>query len=249
MTAAVFTPFPGTVRAGIGNHFTASVTVRASLLNLEKTATRDDLAHAAASGTSANVRAATLGTGPLTSVTVNQPLDLEFLFHAGCCFFQGDLQIVAQIGAALATLGSSATSTAKKLFEDAAAAAATTTKYFTEDVKRICPSETASAGRRARSVGKCSMPVAIVGCALLVIGEDVVGFSKLFKLLLRLMIVRILIRMILDRELAIGLLDLRSIRIPGDTQHFVIIAFFHLGNSEKSGRPISLHRRRRKPPH
>ena len=74
--------------------------------------------------------------------------------------------------------------------------------------------ETAAAPGRA--LGKSGMAKAIVGGALVGIHQDVVGFAELFEFLLGVRIVRILVRMKFDRELAIRALDLFLGRLARD---------------------------------
>ena len=69
------------------------------------------------------------------------------------------------------------------------------------------------------------MAVAIVGGALLVVHEDVVGFAEFLEFLLRVRVVRIFVGMKFDRELAVGALDLLAGRGALDAQDFVVIAF------------------------
>ena len=66
---------------------------------------------------------------------------------------------------------------------------------------------------------------AIVARALLGVSQDRVGFAALLEVLFRFRIVGIAVGMILQRQLAIGALDLLIVRGARDAQYFVIIAF------------------------
>jgi len=84
------------------------------------------------------------------------------------------------------------------------------------------------------------MAVSVVGGTLLLIAQDSVGLAALFKALLGLVIARIAIRVILQRQFAIGALDLRVARAAGNAEYFVVIAFYvssQCSKDRRSGRP------------
>ena len=90
--------------------------------------------------------------------------------------------------------------------------------------------ETAAETRAALSKGSVAEPV--IGRALIRVHENIVRFPKLLKFFLSVGVVRIFVRMKLDRELPIGALDLLFGGVSRDVQHLVIIAFLggHLSN-------------------
>jgi hypothetical protein len=69
------------------------------------------------------------------------------------------------------------------------------------------------------------VPEAIVGGALLGVGEHGVGLGALLEAFLRVRIIGIAVGMMLQGELAVGALDLLLARGADYTQDFVIIAF------------------------
>jgi hypothetical protein len=75
------------------------------------------------------------------------------------------------------------------------------------------------------TLGESGVTVAIVGGALLFVHQDVVGFTEFLELLFRVRIVRILVGMEFDRELAVRTLDLLAGCVAFDAQDFVVIAF------------------------
>ena len=91
-------------------------------------------------------------------------------------------------------------------------------KDFAEDIERIVEPAAAAA------LGKGGVTVAIVGGAFLFVHQDVVGFAEFLEFLFRVRVVGIFVGMKLDRELAIGALDLLAGRIALDAQDFVVIA-------------------------
>jgi hypothetical protein len=66
----------------------------------------------------------------------------------------------------------------------------------------------------------------VVGGALLGVGENLVGLLGLLEFLLRGLVVRGAVRMVLHRELPIGLLDLLVGGVAVDAEHRVVIALF-----------------------
>ena len=68
---------------------------------------------------------------------------------------------------------------------------------------------------------------AAAGGALLRVGEHLVGLLGLLEFLLRGLVIRIAVRMMLHRELAIGLLDLLVAGVFRHTQDLVVIALGH----------------------
>ena len=81
------------------------------------------------------------------------------------------------------------------------------------------------------------MSEAVVGGPFVSIRQDRVGFAAFFELLFGVGIVRIAIRMKLQRQLAVGALDLLLVGFAGNPKNFVIIAFYVAGqNGSKSFR-------------
>ncbi len=70
------------------------------------------------------------------------------------------------------------------------------------------------------------MAEAVIARALLGVGQNGVGLAALLEALFRLRIIGVAVRMVLQRELAIGALDLLIGGGAADAQHFVVIAFY-----------------------
>src|SRR5262249_44382444 len=71
------------------------------------------------------------------------------------------------------------------------------------------------------------VPEPLVTGALVRVREDRVGLGRLFELLGGVWIVRISIRMVLQRELAVSGLQLLSVGVWPDTEDFEIVALTH----------------------
>jgi len=73
------------------------------------------------------------------------------------------------------------------------------------------------------------VPVAIVGSALLGVGEDLIGLAALFEFLFRAMIAGVAIGVELHRQLAIGRLEFLIRGGADHAEYFVIISFHRVG--------------------
>ena len=71
------------------------------------------------------------------------------------------------------------------------------------------------------------MPELVVTSPLIRITQYFIRFGSLFKLFLSLFVSGVLIRVILDSFFTVCLFYLLGRRIFSDTQHFIIISFFH----------------------
>src|SRR5205823_475133 len=79
----------------------------------------------------------------------------------------------------------------------------------------------------SRSRIDAGVPELVVGSTFLRFGEDLVGFLGLLEIVLGSLVVRISVRMMLHRELPIGLLDLLIGSIAIDAQHRIVVALCH----------------------
>ena len=127
-------------------------------------------------------------------------------------FLESDLEVVPQVRAARDPPAPSvAEEVREEIFEDAAAS---------EDV-----------GELAENVGidlrtaKPLVAVSVVDRALVVVAQDGVRLRRFLERLFRFRIVRILVRVILDRELAVGFLDFLRVRPAIDSENVVVVAF------------------------
>ena len=138
--------------------------------------------------------------------------NLDAFFRALGGFTEGDGHVVAQVIALLRT-GTAGTGSAE---------AEQISEHVAELGKNVLGAVERSAAH-ARIGGAESV---IVGTAC-GIAENVVGFRGFLEFLFGLGIVRIMIGMVLERQLSVGVLDLVVRSIPGDAKNFVIVAFAH----------------------
>jgi hypothetical protein len=81
------------------------------------------------------------------------------------------------------------------------------------------------------------MAVTVVGRALLRVLQHLVGLGDFLEHLLRLLVAGVLVRVVLDRLLAVGLFELLLAGALGDAEEFVIVFFGHEGESRSIGAP------------
>src|SRR5581483_5698439 len=120
-----------------------------------------------------------------------------------------------QIGAALRARAAAA-APAKQIAE---------AEELAEDVAEILK----YSGIKARAGGwgtHSRMAEAVVQAALLAVCQDRIGFTGLLELLFGLRIIGIAVRVILQRQLAVGAFDLLLVRVPRDAQYFVVVSFY-----------------------
>ena len=86
------------------------------------------------------------------------------------------------------------------------------------------------------------MAEAIVGGALLRVAEHAIRLGGLFEFLFGVRIVRIAVRMVLQRQLPVGGLHLSVVRIPANAENFVIVSFCHGFRHGKNGNVTALRR-------
>ncbi len=137
-------------------------------------------------------------------------LDLDRL--AFYSFLQIQLQGVAQVGAT----GVAATTTAAT--EDI-------TENIAENIREAgtAASESATAGLAVHA----GMAELVIGSPLGRLCQYFVGFAGLFELVLGFGVVRVTVGVVLHGELSVGSLDFLLVRIPGNPENLVIIAFGH----------------------
>ena len=143
--------------------------------------------------------------------------DLDLRLEAREHVVELDFQVVAEVGTALtASLTPSARATSEEISEE-----------VVEDVSEAA--EVAEVGEAAGAAANALEAEAIVGPPLLRIGEHRVGLAGFLEALLGLGIFGIAVRVMLERELAISLLELALVRTTGDAQDFVVIALGQVG--------------------
>jgi hypothetical protein len=85
-------------------------------------------------------------------------------------------------------------------------------------------------GARCRRRVDAGVAVTVIGGALVGIGEHLVGFLRLLEFLLRAfaLVLRIAVRMVFHRELAVSFLDRVVFGVAIDAQNLVIVSLGHL---------------------
>src|SRR5208337_1942423 len=200
------------IRASLAHHLPHSLALWAGARNGEKALLMSNLASPTARLTGARF-GAFLRPGAVAIATGFRTGNLYLCFQTSRRFFERNLQVVSQVGAAggaSALLGAPAKSAEtekvpKQIFE----------------VRENC-------GGEVRAPPACgahaSVPELIVGGPLLRVSEHAVGFSDFLEFFLCfLFVVRIAVRMVLHGELTIGALDFLIGRLAVNTQYFVIV--------------------------
>jgi hypothetical protein len=184
---------------------------RARLTKCEDAASRFDLPVAMARLTADALRAGLRACSAATAAR-REFSKRNFLFDARRGLLEGDLKIVAQVGTAL--FAASAAATAAKEFLKNSATTTTAAKHLAENVERIVEAAaTACAWTRGAALAEGRVPETIVGRALLGIAQHFVALGDRLELVLGLLVSRVLVGVILDREFAVGLLDVVSRRV------------------------------------
>ncbi len=109
------------------------------------------------------------------------------------------------------------------------ATSAPAAKDITEDIAENIADVTAKPGGTTCTGTGCRMPELVVGRSLVRILENIVGFLGFFEMLLRIRIIRITVRMVFHRKLAVSLFELNVRNVSLNPEHFVIVAFCHNG--------------------
>ena len=168
-------------------------------------------------------RRARLGAGAVAGRAALRGRDGERDLRALDRLLEGDrdlgLEVAAALGAGAARAGA-----------PRAAAAAAAAEEVGEDVAR---SEPASKPPAPPPPGPppANDAAAVVLLALVGVAEDVVGRRDLLEALLGLLVARVAVRVVLARELAVGLLDLVRRRLLVDAEDLVEVALGHVAPS------------------
>ena len=140
--------------------------------------------------------------------------DIHLLVDAEHRLIKFEMQVLAKVGSALGP----------------AAAAAALSKHVAEakniakDVAEILE-DGGIESRRTAGIAHARVPEAVIQSPLLAIGKNCVCLGDLLEPVFCFRIVRIAIRMVRHRKLAIRALDFNVGGYAGNTQHLVIIAF------------------------
>src|SRR5262249_42811589 len=207
-------------RARIFDHLAAAMTSRAGSLEGEKTLRMPHPALAAAGRAGARPRAG-LGTGAGAHLAGDRGWNMDLGGLSRVRLFERDLHVVAQVGAALAA--------------GAAAAPAAHSEQVVEDVGESRGKLGAEPGAGCpRAMLEGSVPEAIIGGALLVVLEDVVGLVDFLELMLAILVAGIAVGVVLHRRLAIGGFKLGLGGGALNSQDVVVIPLGHHRHSPPS---------------
>src|ERR1051325_6088153 len=184
--------------------------LRARPADREKRLLVDHLAAAAAHGTRDQ---AIFGFGAFASAApaLFKTRYLNIGGKAAHRVFEPDLEIVTDVLAALRAMAPLARSASENV---------TKTKNIAEDIAQIGETVKARAGNTL-------VAEAVVGCALLRIAQDGIGFGRLFEFLFSLMVAGIPVGMKLQGKLAIGAFQPLLVAVTGYAENLVIIALRH----------------------
>ncbi len=111
----------------------------------------------------------------------------------------------------------------EQVAEPAAAARAEQVGHVEGRAAGVPAGVVAAAGPIAAAVAAEQRPRLVVLLALLRIRQHVVGLGHLFEACLGLGVARVLVRVQVTRELAVGLLDARRVRVLGDAERGVVV--------------------------
>ena len=203
--------------AGIGDHLAGAAAGRAGLLDRE-----ESLRHAHVAGAGAG--AAGLCTGARLGARTAAGLAAVPARHADLGrealgrLLERDLHAVAQVGAAIHRIASAARAAAEDVAEDVA-----------ERIGKAAEALGPAAAESARTLAEPGVTEAVVGRALAGVGQHFVGFLRFLELLFGYLgvAVRVAVRVMLHRELAIGLGDVLFGRVLRHAEDFVVIALRH----------------------
>src|SRR5204862_2857717 len=128
--------------------------------------------------------------------------------------------VVTKISATMRPGGIGRAAASKEVFENTASGIRA--EYFAKNFERIVKAATPARTEPARARIKGSMTILIVSGALLRIAQRFVGFADLLELFFGGFVAGVLVRVVFDREFAIGLFYFLDGDGPLDAEHFVI---------------------------
>jgi hypothetical protein len=130
---------------------------------------------------------------------------------------QFKVDIFAKVGAALST-AALARAAAKNFAE---------TKKVSENITKVGGVEALPTSHAAQA----SVAVAVIRGALIYIRQHGIGFTAFFKFFFRVRVIGIAVGMELQRQFAVGALDLLIGGAAGYAQHLIIVAFYVAGQN------------------
>ena len=183
----------------------AALALRAGLGDRQEAVASPDLAasgaHVARLGPAAGLHPRALARGARLEAR-----DLDLRLDAGGGVFERELQLVLEVVTARGARAAPAAAAGEEVLEDVLEQGAE---------PRLAEPGTGAWRGRAEAVE--------VG-ALVGVGEDGVGLAELLEAALGVLVPRVAVRMVLHRELAVGLLDLRVAGAARDAEDLVVVA-------------------------
>jgi hypothetical protein len=152
--------------------------------------------------------------------------NFDLLFRAEERIVEFEIKVFAEVGATLR-----ATALAAPAAEEIAKA-----EKLSEYVAEVLEDGGIETCRGAGGAPYSCVPETIVERALLDIGKNRIGFRQFLELIFRIRIIRVAVRMVRHRELAVSALDLDVSGRAGDAEDLVIVSFAVVG--QKRGRSL-----------
>jgi hypothetical protein len=140
-------------------------------------------------------------------------------FRAEHCLFEFQRDIFPQIGSALRPAAPAGT-TAEKIAK---------AEKVAKDLADVLEDRGIKPARSATT--HSGMSEAVVRRSLVCVGQDRVGFAAFLEFFFRIGVIRIAIRMKLQRQLAIGAFNLLIVGFALNPEYFVVVAFYVAGQN------------------
>jgi len=205
---------PFALRAWIGHYSSRAVARRASPRDGKEPLLITNLS-ATCAALARNRRLPGSRAGSITNFAGLVTPNLNFRRYAERSLVELQRNVFAQIGSALCAR-TPASSTKNVSAEEAVEQIAQVEVLENGGIESAEPASRAADSRMAKLV---------VALALVLIHQDGVRLAALLELLFRVRIIRIAVRMVLERELAIRALDLHVARRARNAEHLVIVTF------------------------
>ena len=178
---------------------------------------------AAAAACAAGLRVASVGrAAAIAAVAADRHIHGHVTLHAGKRLFQRHVQIIAKIVSG--AVGLAAPRPAREFGE-----------HLVENVGKAAAAKTAKTTGASAGILEGGMAHPVIGGAFLGVFQDFIGFGGLAKPLGGRLVIRIAVRMILHRKLAIGRFQVLLVGVPRDAKDFVVITLAHAVQARNAG--------------
>jgi hypothetical protein len=207
-------PFAPALRARIRNHAPRSLARRTSPRNAEKSLL---IPHLPTPSASLARRRSLPWRRSISAARIAGlvPTDIHLLVDAKHCLIKFQTQVFAEIRPTLSPAAPPPT-----LPKHVAKA-----KDVAENIAKVLEDSRIESRRTTAAPTEASMTKAVIQRSLVAIGKNRVRLRNLLKLIFRIRIIRIAVRMVRHRQLAIRALDLDVRSRTRNPEHFVIITF------------------------